>query len=74
MAASMVVEHETGTYVSTGRHRHNGYYAGDFSQNAPLPGAWRTLMNVEPRPLTTTGLRRSDVCGERPAGLSMFPS
>ena len=29
MAASICIEEESGTH--TGRHPHNGYYAGDFS-------------------------------------------
>ena len=33
MAASILVEEEHGTYVGA-PHRHNGYYAGDFSQYA----------------------------------------
>jgi hypothetical protein len=32
MAASLFVEEESGTYTSTRKHPHNGYYAGDFSQ------------------------------------------
>lgn len=30
MAASLFIEEETGTYTAR-RHRHNGYYAGDFA-------------------------------------------
>ena len=30
MAATITVEEERGTYVRS-PHRHNGYYAGDFS-------------------------------------------
>jgi len=48
MAASMIIEEETGTYVSTRQHPHNGYYAGDFSQNARQPDAWRALMSIDP--------------------------
>ena len=33
MAASTAVEEERGTYTRT-PHRHNGYYAGDFSRYA----------------------------------------
>ena len=33
MAASRFIEQETGTYTEF-RHQHNGYYAGDFSQNS----------------------------------------
>jgi hypothetical protein len=54
MAASMIIEEETGTYVPTPQHPHNGYYAGDFSQNAWQPDAWRAVMNIDPRLLTTT--------------------
>ena len=32
MAASRLIEEESGTYTGRIRHRHNGYYAGDFSQ------------------------------------------
>lgn len=35
MAASRFIEEESGTYTRRFRRRHNGYYAGDFSQ-APL--------------------------------------
>lgn len=35
MAASRIIEEESGTYTGRPRRRHNGYYAGDFSQ-APL--------------------------------------
>ena len=34
MAASRIIEEETGTW-SGPRHKHNGYYAGDFS-DAPF--------------------------------------
>ena len=42
MAASIIVEQESG--MSTGRvHPHNGYYAGDFSSRREvLPAAWHT--------------------------------
>jgi hypothetical protein len=52
MAASMIIEEETGTYVSARQHPHHGYYAGDFSQNAWQPDAWRALMDIDPK-LTT---------------------
>jgi hypothetical protein len=32
MAASRLIEEESGTYSGRIRHSHNGYYAGDFSQ------------------------------------------
>lgn len=31
MAASLIIEEESGTYTGRARHEHNGYYAGDFS-------------------------------------------
>jgi hypothetical protein len=34
MAASLLVEEESGTYTGRIRHSHNGYYAGDFSQRS----------------------------------------
>jgi len=60
MAASMIIEEETGTYVSTRQHPHNGYYAGDFSQNARQPDAWRALMSIDPNSLR----RRGSLAGE----------
>ena len=32
MAASLLIEEESGTYNGRIRHSHNGYYAGDFSE------------------------------------------
>ena len=42
MAASIIIEQESG--MSAGRvHPHNGYYAGDFtSRRGVLPAAWHT--------------------------------
>ena len=41
----MDTEIETGTYVrSTPRRRHNGYWAGDFSEAPPMP--WEQLRRV----------------------------
>jgi hypothetical protein len=34
MAASLMVEEESGTYTAQPRHPHNGYYAGDFWQTS----------------------------------------
>ena len=34
MAASLLIEEESGTYTGRIRHPHNGYYAGDFSQRS----------------------------------------
>jgi hypothetical protein len=36
MAASLVIEEESGTYTARFRHPHNGYWAGDFSQASPV--------------------------------------
>jgi len=47
MAASLIIEEESGTYRPRPRRRHNGYYAGDFS-GQPLrlltyrSGRWQT--------------------------------
>ncbi|HET7278585.1 MAG TPA: hypothetical protein VFJ22_10940 [Dermatophilaceae bacterium] len=35
MAASLIIEEESGTYTGRIRHAHNGYYAGDFSAQTP---------------------------------------
>ena len=40
----MDTELEYGSYVPRPRRRHNGYYAGDFSQTAPMP--WEQLRRV----------------------------
>ena len=37
MATSLIIEEEHGTYVGF-VHRHNGYYAGDFSQLSATSG------------------------------------
>jgi hypothetical protein len=34
MAASLIIEQESGSYTARFRHPHNGYYAGDFSQTS----------------------------------------
>jgi hypothetical protein len=53
MAASLIIEHDSGTW--TGRiHPHNGYYAGNFS-DLPLPthsepAAHTTLDRVPAQP------------------------
>ena len=38
MAASIIIEQEQGTYTRS-LHRHNGYYAGDFSGRDDRRGA-----------------------------------
>jgi len=35
MAASRIIEEESGIYRGHRTHRHNGYYAGDFSVQPP---------------------------------------
>ena len=35
MAASRIIEEDSGTYRGHRVHRHNGYYAGDFSAQPP---------------------------------------
>ena len=50
MAASRIIEEETGTWSGL-RHKHNGYYAGDFSQApfrplVPAPGSNPTRLTV----------------------------
>ena len=42
MAASLLIEEESGTYSGRIRHPHNGYYAGDFSQSPRAWQWWRT--------------------------------
>ena len=34
MAASLLIEQESGTYIGRIRHSHDGYFAGDFSQTS----------------------------------------
>ena len=34
MAASLLIEQESGTYIGPIRHSHDGYFAGDFSQTS----------------------------------------
>ena len=34
MAASLIIEEESGTYTPRFHRRHNGYYAGDFSRTS----------------------------------------
>ena len=39
MATTIAIEEESGTYRRH-LHTHNGYYAGDFSMDAPSPATW----------------------------------
>jgi hypothetical protein len=60
MAASRFIEEESGTCPVPVRHRHNGYYAGDFSHSPitvpelrltfPRPGAVSSTSTGTPRP------------------------
>lgn len=64
MAASIIIEQEQGTYTRS-LHRHNGYYAGDFSprdersarHTAPSAGASPVMGSTRrgPRPVTPAG-------------------
>ena len=50
MAASRIIEEETGTWSGL-RHKHNGYYAGDFSDSpfrplVPVSGSNPTRLTV----------------------------
>ena len=50
MAASRIIEEETGTWSGL-RHKHNGYYAGDFSDApfrplVPVSGSNPTRLTV----------------------------
>ncbi|HET7689136.1 MAG TPA: hypothetical protein VFK41_02050 [Nocardioidaceae bacterium] len=47
MAASIIIEEETGTYTRTQRHPHNGYYAGDFSNRSRPDGFERALLSSQ---------------------------
>ena len=41
MAASMMIEEESGIFSARQVHPHNGYYAGDFWSDGPAePAAW----------------------------------
>lgn len=40
----MNTEFEQGSYAPGTRRRHNGYWAGDFTETAPLP--WEQLRRV----------------------------
>jgi hypothetical protein len=40
----MDIEIESGTYVRSTPRRHNGYWAGDFSEAPPMP--WSQLRRI----------------------------
>ena len=54
MAASRFIEEESGTFTARSRHRHNGYYAGDFSQ---MPVTVPDLRLTFPRPEVISSAR-----------------
>ena len=41
MAASLLIEQESGTYIGRIRHSHDGYFAGDFSHTSRLASELR---------------------------------
>ena len=53
MAASLIIEAESGTYTARIRHPHNGYYAGDFSRTSrpvrPAQDAGHLAPRLRPR-------------------------
>ena len=50
MATAHIIEEESGTYHGRREHRHNGYYAGDFSGQPISPlGSTTLLVNRPPR-------------------------
>jgi hypothetical protein len=54
MAASLIIEQESGTYTARFRHPHNGYYAGDFSQT-PRSGSEPRVPYAERRNVLRAG-------------------
>jgi len=56
MAASLLIEEESGTYTGRIRHRHNGYYAGDFSQRSRF-GSELRVSHTERRDVLPTETR-----------------
>jgi hypothetical protein len=53
MAASRFIEEESGTCIVPVRHRHNGYYAGDFS-HTPLTVPELRLTFFRPDAISST--------------------
>ena len=56
MTTSLVIEEETGTYRGRREHRHNGYYAGDFSDQPFFPLQPRTALPTSSPRFTTATL------------------
>jgi hypothetical protein len=54
MTEMFTIEEESGTYTGS-RHRHNGYYAGDFSQTrVRTPRELMALANLRPPTSSST--------------------
>ena len=53
MAASLLIEQESGTYIGPIRHSHDGYFAGDFSQTSRWSSVPRTDAPHGAHPLAT---------------------
>ena len=63
MAASLLIEEESGTYTGRIRHSHNGYYAGDFSQRSQFGSELRV-----------SSIKRRDLPGAETASQLAVPS
>lgn len=63
MAASLLIEEESGTYTGRIRHSHNGYYAGDFSQRSQFGSELRV-----------SSIKRRDLPGAETASQPAVPS
>ena len=48
MAATRIVEEESGTFLGTPRNAHQGYYAGDFSRRTTTPNGFATAVTYAP--------------------------
>ena len=62
MAASLLIEHDHGTYSGPVRGKHQGYYAGDFRTppTDAVPGPGWTSGRQEPlRPVPVQLVRRN---------------
>jgi hypothetical protein len=56
MATSIAIEVESGTSYGQG-HRHNGYYAGEFSRPRPTRPSLRPAAATRPVSRATSGWR-----------------
>ena len=67
MATSRIIEEESGIYRGRRLHRHNGYYAGDFSAQPlasfgltrPAASRWRSTRSPSPGAASPTTTRQS---------------